>query len=116
MNRKLNYDREEINCMDTCFEEIKKKLGFGVMRMPMEDGRISDKDFTEMVDFFMRSGFNYFDTAHVYQGGESERVLNRCLTSRYLLHLIQLLEGLLGFGLGRLGAFKGRRELGCLRL
>ena len=84
MNRKLNYDREEINCMDTCFEEIKKKLGFGVMRMPMEDGRISDKDFTEMVDFFMRSGFNYFDTAHVYQGGESERVLNRCLTSRYL--------------------------------
>src|SRR3954466_5525016 len=29
---------------------------------------------------------------------------------------LQLLEGLLGFGLGRLGSFKGRRELGSWRL
>ena len=39
-----------------------------------------------------------------------------CLTRRYLLHLIQLLEGLLGFGLGRLGIFNSRRKLGCSRL
>ena len=35
---------------------------------------------------------------------------------RYLFHLIQLLEGLLGFGLGRLGIFDSHSELGRLRL
>lgn len=69
--------------MDTCFKGIKRKLGFGVMRMPMNEGRISDQDFSEMVDYFMKNVFNYFDTAHVYQGGESEKVLKRCLTARY---------------------------------
>ena len=39
-----------------------------------------------------------------------------CLTRRYLLHLIQLLEGLLGLGLGRFGIFNSHRELGRLRL
>src|SRR3954464_15532684 len=31
------------------------------------------------------------------------------------LQLLQLLEGLLGFGLGTLGGLNGRRKLGCLR-
>ena len=39
-----------------------------------------------------------------------------CLTHRYLLHLIQLLEGLLGFGLGTLCALKGRGKLRLSRL
>lgn len=64
-------------------EKIMLKLGFGIMRMPLHEGRIDDKDFSEMVDAFMENGFHYFDTAHVYQGGESERALQRCLTSRY---------------------------------
>lgn len=59
------------------------KLGFGIMRLPLHDGKVDDKDFSEMVDAFLENGFNYFDTAHVYQGGESERALQRCLTSRY---------------------------------
>lgn len=69
--------------MDTYFQEMKKKLGFGVMRLPMHEGRIDDRVFSEMVDRFLASGFNYFDTAHVYQEGDSERALQRCLTSRY---------------------------------
>ena len=59
------------------------KLGFGIMRLPLHDGKVDDRDFSEMVDAFLENGFNYFDTAHVYQGGESERALQRCLTSRY---------------------------------
>ena len=39
-----------------------------------------------------------------------------CLTRCYLFHHIQLLEGLLGFGLGRLGIFNSHRELGRSRL
>ena len=53
------------------------KLGFGIMRMPLYEGKIDDKEFSEMVDAFMENGFHYFDTAHVYQGGESERALPR---------------------------------------
>lgn len=69
--------------MSTYFQKVKKKLGFGIMRLPLTDGKVDDKDFSKMVDVFLENGFNYFDTAHVYQGGESERALQRCLTSRY---------------------------------
>ena len=43
---------------------------------------------------------------------------NECLTRRYLLNRLNLLEGLLGFGLGMLCAFEGLRKLGplCLRV
>ena len=37
----------------------------------------------EMVDAFMAAGFNYFDTAHTYLGGESERAIRECLVKRY---------------------------------
>lgn len=36
-----------------------------------------------MVDRFLESGLNYFDTAHGYLGGKSEKALKTCLTSRY---------------------------------
>ena len=39
-----------------------------------------------------------------------------CLTHRYLLHRINLLEGLLGFGLGTLCALEGRGKLRLSRL
>ena len=41
---------------------------------------------------------------------------NECLTRRYLLDLLNLLEGLLGFGLGMLCVLEGLRKLGLLRL
>ena len=39
-----------------------------------------------------------------------------CLTRRYLLHRINLLEGLLGFGLGTFCALEGRDKLRLMRL
>ena len=41
---------------------------------------------------------------------------NECLTRRYLLNRLNLLEGLLGFGLGMLCAFEGLRKLRLSRL
>ena len=41
---------------------------------------------------------------------------NECLTRRYLLNRLNLLEGLLGFGLGILCVLKGLRKIGPLRL
>jgi len=64
-------------------DRMKKKLGFGCMRLPMIDGKVDMVAFREMVDAFLAQGFNYFDTAHGYLDGQSEVALRECLTSRY---------------------------------
>ena len=69
--------------MYDCFENVKGKLGFGCMRLPMKDGEVDTQHFSAMIDRFMDMGFNYFDTAHIYIGGKSETAIRECLTSRY---------------------------------
>lgn len=66
------------------FDKITKKLGFGCMRLPRGEDKRPDFDkFTELVDYFMENGFNYFDTAHSYHNGDSEIALRECLVKRY---------------------------------
>lgn len=69
--------------MNTGFENIKKNFGFGFMRLPMTGEDVDIPQTKAMVDAFLKSGFNYFDTAHGYIGGKSELALRECLTSRY---------------------------------
>ena len=64
-------------------ERINKKLGFGLMRLPMKDGEVDIEQTCLMVDEFIKAGFNYFDTAHGYLSGKSEKAAKTCLTSRY---------------------------------
>lgn len=64
-------------------KKIKKNFGFGCMRLPMDDGEVDTKQFCQMIDDYLKAGFNYFDTAHGYLGGKSELALRDCLTSRY---------------------------------
>ena len=59
------------------------KLGFGLMRLPQKDGKIDLHTLCKMVDAYLERGFNYFDTAYVYHGGESERAVKEALTKRY---------------------------------
>lgn len=56
-------------------ENIKKKFGFGCMRLPMKGDEVDTAEFSEMVDIFLENGFNYFDTAHGYVNGKSETAL-----------------------------------------
>ncbi len=65
------------------FEKIKGKLGFGCMRLKNDNNIVDEKVFCEMIDYYMQNGFNYFDTAHIYLGGESEKALKKCLAERY---------------------------------
>lgn len=65
------------------FSENKKHLAFGMMRLPMKDGKIDNEQVCAMVDRFIESGFNYFDTAHGYHDGLSEIAVRECLTSRH---------------------------------
>ncbi len=69
--------------MNPYFQEIKKNFGFGCMRLPLKDGEVDTEVFAQMVDAFLDTGFNYFDTAHGYVQGKSEPALKTCLTSRY---------------------------------
>ena len=63
------------------------RLGFGMMRLPLLD----ENDFTaidyeqvnKMVDAFMESGFNHFDTAFVYHEGVGEDTFKKTVAERY---------------------------------
>ncbi len=63
--------------------ERMSKLGFGLMRLPEKDGQIDFERVRGMVDSYMKAGFNYFDTAYVYHGGNSEKVIKETLVGRY---------------------------------
>ena len=60
-----------------------KKLGFGLMRLPMIGDEIDMEQTKKMVDTFMSKGFTYFDTAYVYIGGKSEVALGEAVVKRY---------------------------------
>ena len=65
------------------FENIKGNFGFGFMRLPMNGSEVNYEETRQMVDAYMASGLNYFDTAHGYIGGKSEIALRECLVKRY---------------------------------
>lgn len=64
-----------------------KKLGFGLMRLPLTDandkGSIDIEALKEMMDTFMEQGFTYFDTAWMYCAFKSENAVKEALTDRY---------------------------------
>ena len=64
-----------------------KKLGFGLMRLPLTDQNdqksLDLENVQQMVDEFMARGFNYFDTAWMYHGGVSETIIKKCLLGKY---------------------------------
>ncbi|MCR5149835.1 MAG: aldo/keto reductase [Clostridiales bacterium] len=60
------------------------KLGFGLMRLPkLENGKIDVEETSRMVDAFIEAGGTYFDTAYIYDNGESEDVTREALVKRY---------------------------------
>lgn len=69
--------------MTPFFPEIKKNFGFGMMRLPMNGDQVDISATIEMVDAFLEAGFNYFDTAHPYIGGQSEDAIKTCIADRY---------------------------------
>lgn len=64
-----------------------RNFGFGMMRLPQrsetEGGGINYEEVRAMVDRFLAAGFNYFDTAAPYHGGESEVAFRECVAKRY---------------------------------
>ena len=63
------------------------QLGFGMMRLPLLDENdqtsIDVEQVTKMVDAYMESGFNHFDTAFVYHEGVGESTFKKTVVDRY---------------------------------
>ena len=57
-------------------------LGFGLMRLPENNGVIDLDKVCSMVDKYMASGNTYFDTAYVYHGGNSEKIVKEAIVKR----------------------------------
>ena len=64
-----------------------KKLGFGLMRLPLVEGGTDDQIDVElmkkMTDLFMERGFTYYDTAYMYHRGMSERAFKEAVVERF---------------------------------
>ena len=69
--------------MDKTFPEINTFFGFGCMRLPMKGSEVDIEQFKDMVDYFIDNGFNYFDTAHGYIDGKSEKAIKVAISDRY---------------------------------
>lgn len=64
-----------------------KKLGFGLMRLPLTDPEdqtsIDMEALKAMVDAFLAEGFTYFDTAYMYHSCQSEIAIREALVARH---------------------------------
>ena len=64
-----------------------KKLGFGLMRLPLLDrddySSVDIERFKKMADTFLANGFTYFDTAYPYHRGNSEVAFREAVAKRY---------------------------------
>ena len=89
---------EGIDDADTALKAIKekiktmrmnnmKKLGFGLMRLPVLDSndpsKIDIPQAEKMVDKFLERGFTYFDTAYMYHDFKSEETAKKIIVDRH---------------------------------
>ncbi|MBD5157152.1 MAG: 4Fe-4S dicluster domain-containing protein [Butyrivibrio sp.] len=66
------------------FQDISlSRLGMGNMRLPVQGDKagapIDRVRAQEIIDYAMENGINYFDSAYVYHGGESEKFLGEAM-------------------------------------
>lgn len=57
-------------------------LGMGTMRLPVKDGnygQIDEDETAKIIEFAMKNGINYYDTAWGYHNGNSETVIGSIL-------------------------------------
>lgn len=64
-----------------------KKLGFGMMRLPLKKAddptSIDLEHVCRMADRFIERGFTYFDTAYMYHNGMSEKIFKEAVVKRH---------------------------------
>lgn len=88
------------------FQDIKlSALGFGCMRLPVKNGVYADVDMPlarKMIDYAMKNGVNYYDTAWGYHDGNSESAMGEIL-SKYPRESFYLASKFPGYDLSNMG-------------
>jgi len=77
-------------------------LSMGTMRLPVKDSVIDEEETALMIDYALKNGVNYFDTAWGYHGGESERVVGKIL-NRYPRESYYIATKFPGYDLNNMG-------------
>ena len=76
----------------------KKKLGFGLMRLPVTDPtdptKVDLEQLKKMVDLFLEKGFTYFDTAWMYNDFASEKAAKEALNPHAQHHFFDVVRQL----------------------
>ena len=88
------------------FQDIRlSALGLGAMRLPVlegKDAQIDEPAAQEMVDYAMKHGVNYYDTAWGYHSGQSELAMGRAL-AKYPRESFYLATKFPGYDLNNMG-------------
>lgn len=82
------------------------QFAMGMMRLPVidgDDGRIDEPAATEMVDYALAHGVNYFDTAWGYHNGTSEAFAGRALAARHPRESFNLATKFPGYDVANFG-------------
>lgn len=92
-----------------------KNLGFGLMRLPLREKTVKcekiDKEKSlQMIDTYIKAGFNYFDTAYMYHDGNSERIVGELISPNYERSSFMLASKM------PVGMLKTRRDTGRIFL
>lgn len=80
--------------------EHMNKLGFGFLRLPVQEGTEREIDLAKLdclVDVFLAQGKNYFDTAYTYLNGKSEWAIRESVVKRHLRGDIRIADKLPGY-------------------
>lgn len=88
------------------FQDLKlSALGMGTMRLPVvggDDSNIDSAAAEKMIDYAMKNGVNYYDTAWGYHNGNSETVVGKAL-SKYPRDQFYLATKFPGYDLSNMG-------------
>lgn len=103
-------DPFQVSTIDYAAEPGRKlsRLGFGMMRLPCKGRDVIDEELSDaLVDYAIRHGINYFDTAWMYLGGQSQVYTGKVLEKydRKKLFIVNKMPG--GHGAKGLDHAKG---------
>lgn len=76
------------------------ELGFGMMRLPLENGKVNMHKAEEMMHVYMQGeGIKYFDTHPSYIGGKSQEIIRKLVVEKYPRDSYMIADKMPYFGL-----------------
>lgn len=59
------------------------ELGFGIMRLPVENKNVNMQKTQELIAEYMKGDFKYFDTSPYYVAGKSQQIIRELVVEQY---------------------------------